>query len=548
MATTKYNPYNAVKKISELKGNYHTQKELGGDYKQYQQDAVQYYNELADNGYSDVADELTMSDYTKSLDILKRFKPDEEFEIDTVYDNLLGTVSKSPMPSAGSSASSDDILDRLYNPEWENRYGEIMNSAADIASGKTVPKVSESVQQILDSFGQTDDLLNGKLTVDKNGNVTGGLNIDHYNTGKNQLDLINDFDYTKQSYFDPIMGTYNLLGEDAAKGELAGGAASNSGNIDSYAAANANRQQLAFTNAGHEAARAAAQQNQENWQTLYNAMGGHLTDMGTINAQNLGTAANMHATDSAERQNAMQTAAGMADSEAARRMNAYLAKLGDETARYGVDANILMNRENNATNMANAEAQRRIEQYLAELSDSTARYGIDAETAVSNANNAAQLERLMAEIAGNKELTSLESQAAMERLMAEIAGNKDLTAMEAQNTLKQLEKEYGYQKELAAMNNAVGAVGGEGTAENDENNYLNVANFVQTAIDDIGNGNGIDNLYDVRQAAIEMFGAGEETLSWIDEVMQNYVKYAGKGKNGLAVGSDTTDFMNMLKQ
>lgn len=452
---TKYNPYNAVKNISELKGNYHTAKELGGDYKQYQLDAVKYYNELADNGYSDVADELTMSDYTKSLDILRRFKPDEEFGVDAIYNG-------------------------------------IVNSAADIAGGKTVPKTSDAVQKILDSFGRTDDLLNGKITTDANGNVTGGLNIDHYNEGKSQLDRINNFDYTKESYFDPIMSTYKLKGEDAAKGALAGGASSNGGNIDSYAAANANRQQLAFTNAGHEAARAAAQQNHDNWQKLYDSMGGHLTEMGAINSENLGTAANMHATDSAERQNAMKTAAGLADSEAVRRAEAYLAKLADDTTRYGIDAEVGMN----------------------------------------TANNQAVLQQLGRQLAAEKYIAQIDNDAEMDRL---------LKTIEAEGAMNDADNRTEIEKILMQMQGAGETVGTE--TEDSENNLLNVANFVQTAIDDIGNGNGINNLYDVRQAAIEMFGTDEKVIGWIDEVMQNYVKYAGKGKNGLVIGGETGDLL-----
>jgi len=552
MATTKYNPYNAVKKISELKGNYHTQKELGGDYKQYQQNAIPYYNELADNGYSAVADELSLSDYTKSLDILRRFKPDDEFEVDTVYDSLIGKMSSSPLPSGGSSTSSDDILERLYSPEWEKQYSGIMNTAADIASGKTAPKTSDAVQSILDSFGRTDDLLNGKLKVDKDGNVIGGLNIDHYNEGKSQLDRINNFDYTKESYFDPIMGTYKLKGEDAAKGELAGGAASNSGNIDSYAAANANRQQLAFTNAGHEAARAAAQQNHDNWQKLYDSMGGHLTEMGAINSENLGTAANMHATDSAERQNAMKTAAGLAYSEAVRRAEAYLAKLADDTTRYGIDADILKNRENNAATLANSEATRQLEKYLAELTDSTNRYGIDAEVGMNREDNAAALEQLMAEIGAQLQMNADDNATTRYGVDAEVGMNSAnnqaaleqlLKTIEAEGSMNDADNETEIQKILMQIQ------GGGGTPSTEKTgaaNLSNVANFVQTAIDDIGNGNGIDNLYDVRQAAIEMFGAGEIVVGWIDEAIQNYVKYAGKGKNGLPL-SGGTDYTSVIE-
>ena len=81
-----YNPYNAVKSISELKGKYHTARGLGGDYMQYQNEAVKYYDELRKNGQQDVADELAASDYIKSLDILGRYKADTS--VDDFYDSL----------------------------------------------------------------------------------------------------------------------------------------------------------------------------------------------------------------------------------------------------------------------------------------------------------------------------------------------------------------------------------------------------------------------------------------------------------------------------
>ena len=360
MAPTKYNPYNAVKSISELKGKWHTAKQLGQDYNQYATAATQYYDELKNNGYGDVADELTVNDYIGSLDILSKYKPDTEFEIDSVYSDLV-------------------------------------SSASDIAAGKSAPAVSDSVSQILDSFKKTDDRLNGDIKVDSEGNVVGGLNLDHYNTGKNQLDFLNGFDYTKQSYYDPIMESFKLRGADAAKCELASGASSNSGNIDSYAAANANRQQLAFTSAGHEAARAAAQQNQENWQALYDSMSGNLSDMGAINSQNLAIGADMYATDSAERQNAMNTAAGLADSEAARRLEKYIAELDDAASRYGVDAEVEMNTANNEASLAQLLETLKAELAMNEADNAAARYGVDAEVGMNAANNAAEIDKLIKE-------------------------------------------------------------------------------------------------------------------------------------------------------
>lgn len=487
MATSKYNPYNAVKSISDLKGKWHTARDMGQDYSPYATEATQYYDELRANGYGDVADELTANDYIGSLDILARYKPDTDFEIDTVYndlmdsmggntfvqeantakpdtdfdigsfyDDLLGKTS-GDFSSHKSSTTADDILAQLYNDDWQKQYADMMGTASDIATGKIQAGTSDAVQQILDSFTKTNDFLNGEIKYDANGKVIGGMNADHYNTGKDQLDYINNFDYTKQSYFDPIMQSYQLKGGEAAKNALA--ETSGGGNLDSYAAANANRQQLSFTTAGHEAARAAAQQNQDNWQALYNAMSGDLSDIGAINAQNLQTGAGMYATDSAERQNALNNAVGMADSEAARRMNAYLGKLSDDTTRYGIDADVAMNRENNAANLANEEAARKLEQYIAELTDNTNRYNIDAGVQTNRENNAAamaqaslseQLERYLADlndsttrygIDAETKMNDANNSAAMAQLLKQLEAETSMNNANNAAEMARLEKE-----------------------------------------------------------------------------------------------------------
>lgn len=430
-----YNPYKAVKSISDLKGKYHTAKELGDDYMQYQNDAVQYYDELAKNGYQDIADELAASDYIKAQDILARYKED------TTVDDFYDSVTK-------------------------------------IGTGETAPKPSETVTEMLDAWRGSDD-----VRVD--------LTKDHYQTGKDQLDHINNFDYTKQPYYESIMETYNLYGDNAANGELATGAAANAGNIDSYAAANAARQQLSFTNAGHQAALAAAQQNQDNWLDLYGVMGGNITDMGTINAQNLGTIAGMYNTDSAERQNALNIGAGLIAQDKQNEIDKYLADIGLEGTKYTTDAQERMNTENvglekylgdlgYSSDLANYAAQERMNA----ADNATTRYGYDTDAAIAAANNDAEMARLM----------------------------KEIEAGQAGKT--------------------------EETVENTAELKTNVISTVQNLIDMIGTNNGIDNLNDVRNAALEYYNYENEDL--IDTVIQNYVKYAGKGKNGLAIKTETS--------
>ena len=321
MAVKKYNPYSDVAKVVNYKSRYNQGKATGDpNYRQYNTEAQTYYNNLVKNGYADVADELHSVDYDKSVDILKRYNPD--------------------LPH-------DDF------------YSELIQTTAQ-GAGKSEP--SPAVERIMDSFAANDKLLNGDITYDSKGNVVSGLNTDHYNTGKNQLGRLDSFDVTKESYYEPIMSEFNLKGRNAAQGEYASGGANNAGNIDSYAAANANRQQLAFKNAGFNAALAQANQNQGNWQTLYDSMTGHLGNMGSENSKNLATGANMYATDSAERQNALNAATELSKQDKQNELNRYIA-----------DLEATQNRENNDTTLKQANINADLQRYIAEIEATTGR-------------------------------------------------------------------------------------------------------------------------------------------------------------------------------
>jgi hypothetical protein len=291
----KYNPYDDVKTISELKGKYHTAKELGQDPSPYAQEAVQYYNNLRNNEYGDVADELAGVDYTGSLDILKGFNPTQE-----------------------------------YGDWYDNMVGQKIEEASK-------PVRSETVDQILSAYQQNNNVLNGPISTDANGNVVSGLNIDHYNTGKGQLDYINNLDLTKQPWYENLMAQYQLGGQSAAKGALASGAAGNSGNIDSYAAANANRQQLAFTTAGTQAALDVLANQLAAYQNMYNSMGTHLGTMGAQNNDALNIGTQYYQVDSAERQNALNQAAALEAQKYQNQIDELMANISADTAKYQYD-------------------------------------------------------------------------------------------------------------------------------------------------------------------------------------------------------------------
>lgn len=101
---------------------------------------------------------------------------------------------------------------------------------------------------------------------------------------KTYLGFINDYKNQNPLETDwgkAIMSQYGLDGDVAAKNEWADAAASNSGNIDSYAEANARRQRLSYLNSGVNAVNEASNQRFSN-------MIGALEKMGVNTQQLLG--------------------------------------------------------------------------------------------------------------------------------------------------------------------------------------------------------------------------------------------------------------------
>ena len=345
MAKSKrYNPYEDAKNILRNKGNYHTAKQMGMDYEQYRQAAVPYYQNLISNGYEDLAQKFADSDYIKAQELFNGLKPD------TTVDDYFSSV------------------------------------AADALSNASNPQRSQTANDLWDAYNNNNSLLNGELKYDANGNVVGGLNLDYYNTGKNQLSYLNNFDITAQPYYQGIMDAYQLKGNNAARGEQASGAANNAGNIDSYAQANANRQQLAFTTAGIESALAAANQNQANWQNVYNSMANRLTGMENSNANTLNAFQNIYATDSAERQNTLNTAASLAQQEMQDKINKYLADVGYDQAIYIADKELEGSKYASDANTRAAQIAADADRYAASQNYAGKVYASDVEKAIAEMN------------------------------------------------------------------------------------------------------------------------------------------------------------------
>lgn len=346
MAKSKrYNPYEDAKNILKYKGNYHTAKQMGTNYDQYKEAAKPYYQNLRFNGYGDLADQFDASDFIKAQELFKGLKPD---------------------------TTVDDYFADLYSKTAESQ---------------STPKISQAAEDMWNAWNNTNTTLNGnEIKYDRNGNVVSGLNVDHYNTGRNQLGYLNNFDVTAQPYYQGIMNSFQLQGNNAARGEQATGAANNAGNIDSYAQANANRQQLAFTSKGLEAALAAANQNQQNWQTLYDSMTGHLDNMGNQNANVLNAYQNIYSTDSLERQNTLNTAAELAKQEMQSKIDKYLADVGYDQAVYTADKNLEGSKYGADANTLAAQIAADADRYAAQQNYAGKVYASDTDKAIAEIN------------------------------------------------------------------------------------------------------------------------------------------------------------------
>lgn len=353
MAQSKrYNPYEDAKNILKYKGNYHTAKQMGTNYGQYKEAAKPYYQNLRFNGYGDLADQFEQSDFIKAQELFKGLKQD---------------------------TTVDDYFADLYGKT---------------AEAQSTPKISQAAENLWNAYqsglNNANNLYGNDIKYDNNGNVISGIGIDHYNQIRNFANGLSNFDVTAQPYYQGIMNSFQLQGNNAARGEQAAGAANNAGNIDSYAQANANRQQLAFTSKGLEAALAAANQNQQNQLSAYKANSDYLNTLfGRVNEQNansLNAYQNIYSTDSAERQNSLNTAAELAKQEMQSKIDKYLADVGYDQAVYTADKNLEGSKYGADANTLAAQIAADADRYTAQQNYAGKVYASDTDKAIAGIN------------------------------------------------------------------------------------------------------------------------------------------------------------------
>lgn len=257
-----YNPYSAVNAIYKLKGQWDSANSAGDKAAKNSAaaKAQEYYKQLRKNGYGDVADELTASDYARAKSINDKWA------------KMGKTASNDYLYSLGASKGmSQQDIDKLISLDGQT--GELSFGGKKIG---TPDSVVDGVSYFADTAvldNAFNDYISRSGTVRSNQSAINQENeklFAKYNQEFEDLKSENPFETETGK---AILAKYDLAGLQGRDNEVASGAGSNGGNIDSFAAANALRQQSALISQGQTAALEAHQQKLDHARALLSDMG-----------------------------------------------------------------------------------------------------------------------------------------------------------------------------------------------------------------------------------------------------------------------------------
>jgi hypothetical protein len=250
-----------------------------------------YYNSLRDNGYNDVAHSLSTSNYEQAKSVYdKVMKTNKTATRDYFYD--LGE-------RYGMSAEEVDKLIGWDNDSKEVSFGGMKIGTPDaivdgVSYWSDTSKLDKAFQDYIDRTGTTvDNGVDNKAysqsmtsATNKNNEYWDAIKNDRTDVQGKYNDLYGyaNSDVTKtdeyKSTYDTMMSKYDLSALQGRDNAVASGGASNGGNIDSYAAANALRQQAALTATGQQIAHQAGL---DAYNARVNNARGILSDLGVYN-------------------------------------------------------------------------------------------------------------------------------------------------------------------------------------------------------------------------------------------------------------------------
>lgn len=262
-----YNPYSAVNAIYNLKGQWDNANNANDAEKKNQAAAraQAYYNQLRNNGYANIADELSASNYAQAKSTRDKWAKMGKtatrphlYTLGKKYgmsqndvDKLIGWDDSTGQISFGGKniGTPDTVVDGTSY--WSDT-STLDNAFRDYItrSGTTIPSGvnNAAYNQRMQSAGNKNDGLYSEILKDKDkiGNMYQGV-FDYANS-----DVTKSDEY--KSAFEKVMPEYLLNAMQGRDNAVASSAGSNGGNIDSFAAANALRQQAALTAKGQSLA------------------------------------------------------------------------------------------------------------------------------------------------------------------------------------------------------------------------------------------------------------------------------------------------------
>lgn len=272
------NAYGDANNILNSKKNYSLAEKKRND---YATKAQEFYNSLRDNGDSAVADNLQQRNYDEGNKwVSKYYAKQGKTAIRPYLKNRLAQYGL-----------SERDVDKLIT--YDNDTGEVFLGGRNLGKpAAEVDGVSYWNENTLEgALGDYISANNLGLTDEKYLDTTKNISLEgakEHNKSMSKYDdkffdaydstqkYTKEYDPYKSSIGQSIMRLYNANGNEAGYDAIAGSAASNGGNIDSFAAANAKRQQLAFTNAGVAAVLADYNSRIENVKDNLNTLDGYI--------------------------------------------------------------------------------------------------------------------------------------------------------------------------------------------------------------------------------------------------------------------------------
>lgn len=261
----KTDPYSAVDSIYKLKGAWDTANNAG-DIKAKNDAAAKaqaYYNQLRSSGYGDVADELAKSNYEQSKVIRNKWASMDKSPTRPYFYEL---GKKYGM----SSVDVDKLIGWNGSTGQVSFGGKVIGTPDAIVDGTSYWKDTSVLDNAFNDYISRSGTVRSKpmAVQQENENL-----FQKYHREYDDLKNTNPFTTEEAK---SILEKYDLSGLQGRNNATASGAAANGGNIDSFAAANALRQQAAMVNQGQQAVLSAYQQKLDHARSLLSDMGVHI--------------------------------------------------------------------------------------------------------------------------------------------------------------------------------------------------------------------------------------------------------------------------------